>query len=246
MKEIFRKIKRKWKKILLHPIHVFVVHNVSASYSSFQGPKEDWISVNDFQQSIIKLQRIYTFISLEEALEHLKHDVIRLKDFAVLTADDGYHSVYEQLPWLINNNVPITLFINPKYLDGKSYSEHIWRFVHNAHPEISEAVFVKDRYMSVSELHSIVSPLVSIGSHGYEHIDNAQMNDEEFNADIDKTFDEINLSHSVIPFHAYPFGKYSAGNEKVLKEKEICPLLADGWYNINDATKIHREYLPKI
>ena len=52
--------------------------------------------------------------------------------------------------------------------------------------------------------------------------------------------------HSTIPFHAYPWGKFLRSKDKILIEKNICPLRADGKYNINDNTQLHREYLPKI
>ena len=243
---IIAKIQRKLMKLRLHPIRVFVVHDISSVYTSLQGPEEDWMSVEDFHHSIIELRKKYTFISIEEAMQHIRHDIIRFKDYAVLTADDGYKSVLDQLPWLIENNIPITLLINPKYMDGQSYSAHLWKFVHERHPEMSKDEFVKDRYITASELQSIVSPLISIGSHGYEHIDNAQMSEHDFNKYLDDTFTNINGMHPSVPFHAYPWGSYSALNEKVLKNKGICPLLADGWYNISDKSKLHREYLPKI
>lgn len=233
-------------KLRMHPIRVFVVHNVTESYSTVVGPKEDWVSVKDFRYSIMQLQKNYTFISLEEAMNHLHHDKIRNKNYAVLTADDGYRSVYEQLPWLIEHKIPITLLINPKYLDGKSYSNHLWKFVHEANPELTEAEFVEGRYMTAADLRSIKSPLVSIGSHGYEHTDNGQMSESEFREYMEQTRAEIEKYHTLAPFHAYPWGIYSEKSDKVLKEMGIIPLRADGTYNINDFRQIHREYLPKI
>lgn len=244
--KLLNKIKRKLQKMLLHPIRVYVVHNVSEEYSTKQGPKEDRMSVEDFRHSIMELKKRSTIISIEDAVRHLKNDRIRLKDYVVLTADDGYQSVYDQIPWLIEYEVPITLLINPKYLDGKSYSAHLWEYVHAHHPEITETEFVKGRYMTSEELKSITSPLVTIGSHGYEHTDNGKMSVEEFRAYMEKAIKEIEKYHAFAPYHAYPWGKYSETNDKVLKEMGIIPLRADGWYNINDGSQLHREYLPKI
>ena len=240
------KILRKILKLRLRPIRVYVVHNVSAAYSTKQGPKEDWMSVEDFRHSIMELKKRCTIISIEEAIRHLKNDRIRLKDYVVLTADDGYQSVYKQLSWLIENEVPITLLFNPKYLDGKSYSAHLWEYVHAQHPEITEEEFVKGRYMTSKELSSITSPLVTIGSHGYEHTDNGKMSEDEFRVYMEKAIKEIEKYHTFAPYHAYPWGKYSETSDKVLKEKGIIPLRADGWYNIKEECQLHREYLPKI
>lgn len=241
---LLHRIKRKLLKTRLHPIRVFVIHNVCDAYSTLVGPRADWVSIEDFHHSIEQLQKRYIFISIEDALHHIRHDVVRINDYAVLTADDGYRSIFLQLPWLIEHKIPISLYINPKYLDGKSYSEHLWSFVHNANPNLTETEFVKGRYMTATELQSINSPLVSIGLHGYEHINNAQLSANAFREYIEKTIATIKSYIDVIPFHAYPWGLCSKETDKVLKELHICPLRADGLYNINDASQIHREYLP--
>lgn len=241
---LLHRIKRKLLKWRLSPIRVFVVHSVTDTYSTIVGPKEDWMSVTDFRHSVEELQEKYTFISLDEAMQHLINDVVRTKNYAVLTADDGYCSVFEQLPWLIENKIPIALLINPKYIDGKSYSNHLWKFVHDANPDLTVEEFVKDRYISAEDIQAIKSPLVNIGSHGYEHTDNGQMNEGEFREYMEKTKLEIEKFHAFVPFHAYPWGKYSEVSDKILKEMGIIPMRANGMYNINDDSQIHREYLP--
>ena len=241
---LLHRIQRKLLKTRLHPIRVFVVHNVCDTYSTIVGPRADWVSTDDFHHSIEQLQKRYTFISIEDALHHIRHDVVRMQDYAVLTADDGYRSVFLQLPWLIEHNVPVSLYINPKYLDGVSYSEHLWSFVHNANPNLTESEFVTGRYMTSAELQSITSSLVSIGLHGYEHINNARLSANAFREYIEKTIAAIKPYSDVIPFHAYPWGYSSEETDKVLHELNICPLRADGLYNINDDSQIHREYLP--
>lgn len=228
----------------LHPIHVYVVHNVTPSYSTIVGERADWMSVADFRESLLELKAHKTFITIEEALQHIANDKIRLKDYAVLTADDGYRSVYEQLPWLTENEIPITLFINPAYLDGHSCSDHVWNYAKLHNPKLSKEMFIKERYMTASDIQSITSDQVTIASHGYEHTDNAQMSESEFSRYVEQTIAEIEKYHPAIPFHAYPWGSFSNRTDRVLTEKKICPVRADGWYNINDATQIHREYLP--
>ncbi len=233
-------------KIRLKPIRVFVIHNISEQYSSAEGLPEDWMSVDDFRCSIKELQKTYTFISTEDALKHLKHDYVRCLSYAVLHADDGYKSVYKQLPWLIEHNIPITLLINSKYLDGQSCSEHVWAYVHQQHPELSQEAFVKDRYMTYDDLASITSPLVSVGSHGHEHHDNVLMSEKEFTDNLQTAVAIISKYHVCAPYHAYPCGRYRILHENILKEKGFIPMLADFGYNWNDPTRLHREVLPKM
>lgn len=246
MKGLMDKIRRKWMKIRLRPIRVFVVHNVSEQYSSAEGLPEDWMSTADFRRSILELKKKYTFISTEEALRHLKNDVIRFRNYAVLHADDGYKSVYKQLPWLIENNVPITMLINTKYLDGQSCSDHVWEYVHEQHPELKKEEFIKERYMTFDDLKAITSPIITIGSHGHEHIDNGVMDMDTFIENLDVAINIISKYHACAPYHAYPCGRYTKEEDRILVKRGIVPLLADFGYNWNDATRLHREVLPKI
>lgn len=233
----------KWR---WQPVRVFVVHNISKQFSSAEGLPEDWMSVDDFRHAIEELQKSYIFISTEEALYHIKHDRLRHRKYAVLQADDGYKSVFDQLPWLIDHKVPITLLINSKYLDGKSCSEHVWSYVHEQNPDMSQEIFVKDRYMTAVDLESIISPLVTIGSHGHEHHDNSKMSREEFVQNFEMSVSIISKYHECAPFYAYPYGRYAGFDEEILREKGFIPLLAEAGCNRNDATRVHREVLPKM
>ena len=122
---IWNKICRKWMKICLQPIRVFCLHHVCKQFDADTMYPCDWMALDEFKQKIIDLQKQgYQFISQTEAYEHLKKDRFRRKKYAVLTFDDGYKSLLEVLPWLEEQQIPATLFINGKYLDGKSYREN--------------------------------------------------------------------------------------------------------------------------
>ena len=137
----------------------------------------DWMALDAFKQKIYALRsQGYQFISLTAAYEYLKKDWIRSKKYAVMTFDDGYRSLQEILPWLEEQQIPATLFINGKYLDGKSYRNN-----------------ANEKYLMHDELFSLSSPFIEIGSHGYEHIDASKMDDEDFRKHIDLNI-EINPS----------------------------------------------------
>ena len=119
---ILKKLQRKWMKLRLQPIRVFCLHHVCEQFDSDAMYACDWMALDEFKQKIIALRRQgYQFISLTDAYEYLKKDWFRQKKYAVLTFDDGYKSLKDVLPWLEEQNIPATLFINGKYLDGMSY-----------------------------------------------------------------------------------------------------------------------------
>ena len=150
---------------------------------------------------------------------------IRLKKYAVLTFDDGYTSLKEVLPWLKEQNIPVTLFINPDYAAGKAYRE-----------------LPKEQYLPPEELAHLD---VEIGMHGLQHLDVTKMNEDEFREFVESSFHHsINSSlKHFIPFWAYTWGRHNSMTDRVLKEKGITPVYIDGMKNYNDASCIHRELL---
>ena len=153
MEEIMHKLCRKWMKLRLRPIRVFCLHHVCEQFDADAMYACDWVAMDEFKQKIIALRnKGYQFISLTDAYEHLKKDWFRRKKYAVLTFDDGYKSLKEVLPWLEEQKIPATLFINGKYLDSKSYRET-----------------PKEQYLTYDELFALTSPLIEIGHHGWEH-----------------------------------------------------------------------------
>ena len=167
------KIQRRWAKIRLQPIRVFCIHHVSDGYNPLTMWKCDWTQTEQFKWNILRLkQQGYIFISLTEAHVKLKQDWLRCKKYAVLTVDDGYKSILNILPWLEEQHIPITLFINTKYLDKKSWSTVNEEQARRARPNVDMLTEVcPDLYISKEELFALTSPLIEIGSHGHEHVD---------------------------------------------------------------------------
>ena len=131
LKELWKKIQRRLLKFRLQPIRVFCFHQVSETFDPNVYCKPDWISMDFLKSFIKKLQNEgYEFISLEVAYNHIKNDKIRLKKYAVLTADDGLKCQLELLPWLEEHRVPITLFVNTETLDGKTCNVQIKNYFH--------------------------------------------------------------------------------------------------------------------
>ena len=124
LKELWKKIQRRLLKLRLKPIRVFCFHQVSDTFDESTMKECDWLQTDAFKRIINDMQQNgYEFISLPEAHEKIRNDRFRSMKYAVLTADDGWASMKNILPWLNEQQIPITLFLNPGYLDGKLFRE---------------------------------------------------------------------------------------------------------------------------
>ena len=144
----------------------------------------------------------------------------------MLTFDDGYKSLLEVLPWLEEQQIPATLFINGKYLDGKSYRNN-----------------ANEKYLMYDELFSLSSHFIGIGSHGYEHADASKMNVDDFQKHIHMNIHLLKNHPKYVPFHAYTWGRYTKETNDILKNLCVTPVYVDGMKNYNVPNCIHREIL---
>lgn len=226
---VLYRIKRKLMKLRLQAIRVFCFHQVSDSFDERYMEQIDWMQTGSFMQRIESLQgEGYKFLSLVEAQEKLKQDKFRCKKYAVLTSDDGWATLRNVLPWLNEQQIPMTLFLNPAYLDGKHFR--------NSN---------KEQYLNTVEIEQIHKqyPLVTIGSHGWEHVAATEQTGDEFIESVNKTTAYLRKMPNYIPFHAYTWGRYSSKTNCILKEVGITPVYMDGEKNYNDSYAIHRELL---
>lgn len=213
---IIGKIRKRIIRLYARPVEVFVFHAVSKEFDERRNKKVDWSQIEDFERRILWLKERYTFISLEEAYKKLRSGGPRFRRYAVMTCDDGYASVLDVLPFMEEEQIPVTLFINPKYLDGVSYREG----------------YVEDpKYITYDQLWALTSPLVTVGMHGYEHDDATKMSTEEFEVSVEKCEEMLQSHPRYIPYFAYTWGRYTDCTQRLLKRKGIVPLLVSGETN---------------
>lgn len=225
--ELYHMIRRKWLKLRLQPIRVFCLHHVCEQFDAEAMYPCDWMALDEFKQKIIALRRQgYQFISLTDAYEYLKKDWFRRQKYAVLTFDDGYKSLKEVLPWLEEQKIPATLFINGKYLNGKSYRET-----------------PKEQYLTYDELFSLTNSLIEIAHHGWEHTAADEMNNEELYLSLSNNEKILSNHPRYIPFWAYTWGRHNKQNDEYLLSKGIIPVLIEGNKNYKWIGSIHREFL---
>lgn len=220
-------LNRKWTKLCIQPIHVYCMHHVCAEFCTESMNEGDWMQINTFKQKVMSMQfKGVQFISLSEAYQHISNETLRCRKYAVLTFDDGYASLQEILPWLEEQHIPVTLFINGKYLDGKSYRKNS-----------------KERYLTHDELFALSSSFIEIGSHGWEHTDASQMTELAFAESIQQNIRVLSVHPRYVPFHAYTWGRHTDKSDNVLFDHKIIPVLINGGKNYNDKHFIHRELL---
>lgn len=225
--ELFHRISRKLTKLRLQPIRVFCFHHVCERFDAESMNQGDWMQIDEFKNKVLALQRDgVEFVSLMEAYRHICSDWLRRKKYAVLTFDDGYASLKEILPWLEEKHIPVTLFINGKYLDGQSYRKN-----------------PKEKYLTKEELFALTSPLIEIGNHGWEHIRVTDMTDKEFEESVGKNVKLLSAHPNYIPFWAYTYGGHLDKTDDFLRAQNVVPVYVDGLYNNDNNTIIHRELL---
>ena len=227
--ELIHKIKRKWMKMRLQPIRVLCFHQVSDAFDESYMERGYWLRTDVFKQRIEGLQQEgYVFISLPEAQEKMKRDRIRCKKYVVLTADDGWATLRNVLPWLNEQQIPVTLFLNPAYLDGKHYRD-------------SE----KEEYLTEVEVRNLHKqyPLVTVGSHGWDHVAATRQTEDEFRESIKRAKTYLSELPNYIPYYAYTWGWRNAKTNGILAEDGMMQVNMDGVMNYNDHNVIHRELL---
>ncbi|MBQ6791412.1 MAG: polysaccharide deacetylase family protein [Paludibacteraceae bacterium] len=227
--KLLHKIKRKWLKMRFQPIRVYCLHHVCAEFDAESMNRGDWMDINEFKQKVSAMrQNGIAFISLSDAYSQMTNDKFRNRKYAVLTFDDGYASLKEILPWLEEHKIPVTLFINGKYLDGKSYRKS-----------------PKEKYLTNDELDQLSkqNPFLTIGSHGWEHVYATDMTNDEFVASAEKNVALLSSHPRYIPFWAYAYGDHTQFSDTYLRNQHIVPIYIDGMKNYNEPNVIHRELL---
>lgn len=225
--ELINRIIRKWTKLRLQPIRVFCFHYVCEAFDGDSMHECDWMDIEAFKRAIIHMHNNGAkFISMSEAYMRITNDKIRRQKYIVLTFDDGYASLKKILPWLAEQHIPATLFINGKYLDGKSYRDN-----------------PKEQYLTKEELFALTSPLIEIGSHGWEHKRATEMTTEEFAESVKRNIDLLSGHPNYIPFWAYTYGDHSNKTDDYLHRQGLVPIYIDGMKNYNEINVIHRELL---
>jgi peptidoglycan/xylan/chitin deacetylase (PgdA/CDA1 family) len=229
LRHCWQKIRRCLQQMRYQPIRVFFFHQVSDVFEPETMWECDWTQTEQFKRNILALRKKYIFVSLQEAHRRLSTDKFRIKRYAALTSDDGWASLKNIIPWLAEQEIPITLFLNPYYMDG-------------IHCQLRPT----EKLLTVDEVKDMVeryAPFVTIASHGWTHADSMKMGRQEFEENVIKSEAFLKDMPRKVPFYAFAYGRRIQYQSEWLLEHSLIPVYANGWKNYNNSNCIHRELL---
>lgn len=246
----FAKIKSKilcrWYKMIYQPIRVFVFHHISEERDILVCQEQDWTQLNQFKRNIEYLSQDHTFISLAEACEKLQHDRLRCRKYAVLTTDDGLASVLNVLPWLEEKKIPLTLFINTRYMDRDKLKPIHLDWLNKLAPDADIKAIAKRMYLSKEQIFDLSSPYIEIGMHGHEHLDARTITEAEFEQNIEQCEQQLCNHPRYVSAYAYPWGQSSEASMRYLQLNEITPIVVRGGGNYVWNGMIDRECIDNL
>lgn len=225
----------------LQPIRVFCMHQTSEIYDPDVYCNLDWIPLSFLKDFVRTLQNEgYKFISLTEAYRHVQSDYIRTHKYAVLTADDGLLCQLDLIPWLEQQHIPMTMFVNVKNLDGKTCGHPMINYF-KIENEQQERLHASKLYCTKEQLFAITSPILSIGMHGVTHDRVTSMSQDEFLTQLKECQETLSSHPNYIPYFAFPHGAHNIDTDECLWRENVVPVLAGGGVNYNDAHYVYRE-----
>ena len=227
MSYIFDKIQRVVMRLRFRPIRIFVFHHVSDVYDSLMCGDDDWTQTEQFKRNILSLQSRYQFISLSEACERLQHDTFRMKNYAVLTTDDGLASALNILPWLEEQKIPLTMFVNTRLMERDMLKPISVQRLMKLAPDADVKAIAEGTYLSKDQIFSLTSPLLAIGLHGHEHLNARQIQENIFEHDCEKEKTILQSHPRYISAYAYPWGLSTESSIKYLRAQGIIPVVVD-------------------
>ncbi len=246
MSRILDKIKRYWIKLRFRPIRIFVFHHVSDVYDPLLCGEDEWTQTDQFKRNIRELQKRYQFISLAEACHKLKHDVSRLRNYAVLTTDDGLASVLNVIPWLEEQKIPLTLFVNTRFMERDILKPISIERLKTIAPDADVLAIAKRMYLSKEQIFAFTSPLLEIGMHGHDHLNAQRISESRFEEDFEIGREIIQTHPRYIKAYAYPWGKHTIESTTYMDKLGILSLAVRKGKNYIWKPCLNRECIDNI
>jgi peptidoglycan/xylan/chitin deacetylase (PgdA/CDA1 family) len=184
--------------------------NAIINYHSVGDPtKYGNVSLDRFERDLDLFLKQYNVTRLDEAILD-NTPSMRL----AITFDDGYMNFYKNaLPLIKEKNIPVTVFISPKYIGDNCKEEII-----DAH-NLSECQ--SDIMMDENQIKNIIdSDLVTIGNHSWSHLDLSKINgiDKKRHQVENSKYDLEDRFHVSIECFSYPYGEYDQESARLVNE----------------------------
>lgn len=244
--EVFDIIKRAVIRLTLQPIRVFVFHHVSDVRDTLVCQEPDWTQLDQFKHNIEYLSQDHTFISLSEACDKLQHNRFRFCKYAVLTTDDGLASVLNVLPWLEEKKIPLTLFINTRYMNGDKLKPVHLQWLKELAIDADIKAIAQRMYLSKEQIFELTSSYIELGLHGHEHLNARAISESEFEQNFEQCKQQLCKHPRYVPIFAYPWGGGTNASMQYLLQHGIVPVVVDGNKNIVWNGYVSRESIDNV
>lgn len=142
-------------------------------------------------------QHGYAFVSLDKALEMLQGQGPIPEKVVAVTFDDGFRDTLTRAyPILQRSGVPATVFVVPRYLNGREP----FPWLHNSGQHECPLTWEELQFLASS-------PIICVGSHGWTHrrLSDLSIADQRREIEQSKSALEAGLGKSITWF-AYPYG----------------------------------------
>ncbi len=206
-------------------IPIFVYHDIVGDKSEIV---HDYMetTVDQFEYQITGLMKLgYKPISYDQLVKYKNKEISIPKFSFIITFDDGYDGVYEYAyPIAQKYQIPMTVF----EVDVDMGNEGVLT------------------WEQAKEMHD--SGLISIYSHGYEHLEYDKEPVEKLVELTNKSYQNIvdNLEdENVLKVFTYPYGLYNEDTISALKDEGFIQNLTDNKVNQSnklDLNRLHRCY----
>ena len=180
-------------------IIVLAYHSISKSDYMYS------VDTNEFRAQLTYLKSKFDIISVCELENIIASGVMSLRNKAVITFDDGLEDNYTNaFPVLKEVNIPATIFISTKFINGSIKNTHGYEFK-----------FLNPHQIKEME----ASGLIRFQNHTHSHpvLTTISKKEIEKENNISKKILKEHL-HNSVEFIAYPKGKYSDEVISVMKE----------------------------
>ena len=171
------------------------------------------VPTKTFRRQLDWMERHGEVVTLDAALQRSGES--RARRLFVLTFDDGYHDFYENAyPILLERQLPFTLYLSTDPVEtGVSL---------NAGGDADPLTWEQVREM-------LSSRLMTIGSHGHQHLDFRTLELETIGEELDTSIRVIRERTGRTPHHfAYPYGYWSANAEQEVVHRFATAVLGGG------------------
>lgn len=204
------------KRYISNSLTIFNFHQVTPQYDPKLHSKGTWTSLDQFKTQIKYIQRNFQLISLEEGIKRIEKRELD-KKYASITFDDGDISFQQYVyPYLIENKIYTTIFLNTAYIGTGSASWYsIIRFITNDNklknliPDNISELDLQLRNTSDKEFYDIYTKQIDLLEHKIP---------DNINFYVDNDFlESVNPEYVNLGLHGHEHHRYSMLS---IKQKE--------------------------